>query len=203
MGIDDGRNLYEVLGVPVDASTSAIRKAFHKLALRLHPDKLVGSEAEGVGTENSASFLLIKDAADRLLDSYQRSLYDAHLGLSLVRDVGAVSDTFDLWEDFTLSLPNEADAKNAEHVSNPSGSLSIYYMECRCGGMYEVISLEGARENRTAVENVEPHTQTISTFEYNGKKRVRHVVECDCCSLVIAVAGKDVDQHSEVIPLIE
>ena len=32
-------NYYDVLGVAKDASTKDIRKAFKKLALKLHPDK--------------------------------------------------------------------------------------------------------------------------------------------------------------------
>ena len=33
------KNLYTVLGVETDATTSQIKKAYHKLALELHPDK--------------------------------------------------------------------------------------------------------------------------------------------------------------------
>ena len=33
------RDLYEVLGVPKDASSSVIRAAYRKLAVQLHPDK--------------------------------------------------------------------------------------------------------------------------------------------------------------------
>ena len=33
------KDLYEVLGVERDASDSQIKRAYHKLALRYHPDK--------------------------------------------------------------------------------------------------------------------------------------------------------------------
>eukprot|EP00039_Didymoeca_costata_P001226 m.50873 g.50873 ORF g.50873 m.50873 type:complete len:71 (+) comp10691_c0_seq1:148-360(+) len=32
-------DLYKVLGINKDATTSQIRKAYHKLALKVHPDK--------------------------------------------------------------------------------------------------------------------------------------------------------------------
>ncbi|KAL0803037.1 hypothetical protein Bca101_058213 [Brassica carinata] len=38
-GCSSDRNLYEVIGVGATATQQEIRKAYHKLALRLHPDK--------------------------------------------------------------------------------------------------------------------------------------------------------------------
>ena len=35
-----GSDLYEVLGVPQDATQSEIRRAYRKLALKFHPDKV-------------------------------------------------------------------------------------------------------------------------------------------------------------------
>ena len=36
-----GRNFYEVLGVPRDASTAAIKSAYRKLSLKYHPGECV------------------------------------------------------------------------------------------------------------------------------------------------------------------
>jgi curved DNA-binding protein CbpA len=41
---DDQMHLLQVLGVSQSATHDEIRKAYHKLALRLHPDKNPGDE---------------------------------------------------------------------------------------------------------------------------------------------------------------
>lgn len=40
------KDYYEILGVPKDASDRQIKKSFHKLAMRYHPDKNKSPDAE-------------------------------------------------------------------------------------------------------------------------------------------------------------
>lgn len=40
------RDYYDILGVPRDATDRQIKKAFHKLALKYHPDRNKGADAE-------------------------------------------------------------------------------------------------------------------------------------------------------------
>lgn len=61
-------NLYNILGVPVDATTEEICKSFRKLSLIHHPDKSK--------VDSKEDFLKIKRAYDILKDEDTRKIYD-------------------------------------------------------------------------------------------------------------------------------
>src|SRR5580693_5691686 len=63
-------DLYAVLGVTKDAETSALKKAYRKLAGQLHPDKNPGNKA------SEARFKQVNHAYDVLGDAKKRKLYD-------------------------------------------------------------------------------------------------------------------------------
>ncbi|CAH8848010.1 unnamed protein product [Trichobilharzia szidati] len=66
---DDKRNYYEILGLTKSASTSDIKKAFRKLAVKYHPDK---NKDKGAQEE----FVKIAEAYDVLSDEEKRRQYD-------------------------------------------------------------------------------------------------------------------------------
>uniref|UniRef100_A0A8C6TUN5 DnaJ homolog subfamily B member 9 n=1 Tax=Neogobius melanostomus TaxID=47308 RepID=A0A8C6TUN5_9GOBI len=63
------RDFYDILGLPKDASERQIKKAFHKLALKYHPDRNKGPDAE-------AKFREIAEAYETLSDDKRRREYD-------------------------------------------------------------------------------------------------------------------------------
>uniref|UniRef100_A0A3P9IQA5 DnaJ homolog subfamily B member 9 n=1 Tax=Oryzias latipes TaxID=8090 RepID=A0A3P9IQA5_ORYLA len=63
------RDYYDILGVPKDATERHIKKAFHKLALKYHPDRNKGPDAE-------AKFREIAEAYETLSDDKRRREYD-------------------------------------------------------------------------------------------------------------------------------
>ncbi|XP_028305932.1 dnaJ homolog subfamily B member 9-like [Gouania willdenowi] len=63
------RDYYDILGVPRDATERQIKKAFHKLALKYHPDRNKGPDAE-------STFREIAEAYETLSDEKRRREYD-------------------------------------------------------------------------------------------------------------------------------
>ncbi|XP_010279016.1 PREDICTED: chaperone protein dnaJ 6-like [Nelumbo nucifera] len=64
------KSLYEILGVERTASQQEIKKAYYKLALRLHPDKNPGDE------EAKEKFQQLQKVISILGDEEKRALYD-------------------------------------------------------------------------------------------------------------------------------
>lgn len=86
----DTQKLYDILGVPKNASEADIKKAFKKLALKHHPDK--GGDVE--------KFKEISGAAEILSDPEKRKVYDQY-GLEGLSGEGGGggggSDIFDMF----------------------------------------------------------------------------------------------------------
>jgi molecular chaperone DnaJ len=67
-GMEKPKDYYQLLGVPRDASLTAIRRAFQKLARRLEPERA------------EAGFAELQAAYDTLTDAERRRRYDDELG---------------------------------------------------------------------------------------------------------------------------
>lgn len=63
------KDYYRILGVPPSADTTAIKKAFRRLAMEHHPDKSKDS------VENSIYFQELQEAYHTLTDPYKREQY--------------------------------------------------------------------------------------------------------------------------------
>ena len=70
------RNHYEALGVEPEAEAADIKKAFRRLALELHPDKISNNATEVERQEAHDFFLDIQDAYFTLSDVERRRKYD-------------------------------------------------------------------------------------------------------------------------------
>lgn len=64
------KNPYEILGVAKDADDATIKKAYHKLVMKYHPDKNAGDKS------SEEKFKEINNAFDVLKDPQKRAAYD-------------------------------------------------------------------------------------------------------------------------------
>ena len=73
MSQEQKQDYYEVLGVAKDANDKDIKKAYHKLALKYHPDKCQGDKKVAQET-----FKIINEAYAVLSDPQKRQQYGIH-----------------------------------------------------------------------------------------------------------------------------
>ncbi|ESQ48811.1 hypothetical protein EUTSA_v10021344mg [Eutrema salsugineum] len=117
---NDGRssekNLYEVLGVGATASPQEIRKAYHKLALRLHPDKNKDDE------EAKEKFQQLQKVISILGDEEKRAVYDQ---TGSVDDADLSGDVVDNLRDFFKAMYKKVTEEDIEEFeANYRGSES-------------------------------------------------------------------------------
>lgn len=67
---------YQVLNVPISATTEEIKKAFRKLALKYHPDKNTEPAASRKYAEIQEAYLTLKDKTTRVAYNYKRYQQD-------------------------------------------------------------------------------------------------------------------------------
>ncbi|KAM0940060.1 putative chaperone protein AtJ6 [Dioscorea sansibarensis] len=110
------KSLYEILGVERTASQQEIKKAYYKLALRLHPDKNPGDE------EAKEKFQLLQKVISVLGDGEKRALYDQ---TGCVDDEGLVGEAaHNLQEFFRSVYKRVTEADIEEFHANYRGSDS-------------------------------------------------------------------------------
>lgn len=72
------KNYYDILGVPKGATERQIKKAFHRLAMKFHPDKNKSPDAEVRFREIAEAYEVLSDESRRR--AYDRSGGSAYMG---------------------------------------------------------------------------------------------------------------------------
>ena len=68
---ENERDYYDILGVPRDADKKTIKEAYHRLAMKWHPDRNKSPDAEAKFKEIAKAYAILSDAN-------KRARYDAH-----------------------------------------------------------------------------------------------------------------------------
>ena len=169
---------YEVLGVSPTASQDEIKRAFRRLALRLHPDKNYQSkeqqqqQEETAPTEPNEAFRRVQKAWD-CLRSTDRQAYDEELAQQATVSASVESSAI------ALSLD-----EFEETVGESDNDRVLIYM-CRCGEAVELWPEDVVELQRPKEEEKEQRKKG----DTNGEEDVTSVlVECAGCSFVYAVS---------------
>lgn len=110
------KSLYEILGVEKAASQQEIKKAYYKLALRLHPDKNPGDE------EAKEKFQQLQKVISILSDEEKRAVYDQ---TGCVDDTDLAGDVVENLKSFFRTMYKKVtDADIEEFEANYRGSDS-------------------------------------------------------------------------------
>lgn len=110
------KSLYEILGVETTASQQEIKKAYYKLALRLHPDKNPDDE------EAKEKFQQLQKVISILGDEEKRALYDQ---TGCVDDADLAGDVVENLKEFFRAMhPKIAEADIEKFEANYRGSES-------------------------------------------------------------------------------
>ncbi|WCJ33943.1 Chaperone protein dnaJ 6 [Euphorbia peplus] len=113
---ENDMNLYEVLGVERTASQQEIKKAYHKLALRLHPDKNPDDE------DAKENFQQLQKVISILGDEEKRAVYDQ---TGCIDDADLAGDVVqNLREYFRAMYKKVTEADIEEFEANYRGSDS-------------------------------------------------------------------------------
>lgn len=123
------KSLYEVLGVESTATQQEIKKAYHKLALRLHPDKNPDDK------EANEKFQQLQKVMSILGDEEKRALYDQ---TGIVNDEDLAGETVQNLHNFFRTMYKKVTVEDIEEFeANYRGSdsekkdLINLYKECR------------------------------------------------------------------------
>jgi molecular chaperone DnaJ len=190
------RDYYDVLGVPRDASSDDIRKAFRKLARQFHPDVNKDAGAE-------AKFKELNEAYEILSDEQKRAAYDryGHSGRGGPGDFSGFGDINDIFNEFFggFARGGAAQRKSPRRGADLRLDLRLDFMEAVFGAEKEVEIVRSEGCPRCSGNGAEPGTQPSRCRTCNGTGEVRRMQQSILGSFVSVTACPACNGAGEVI----
>lgn len=175
-----GRDFYKILGVPRDATTNQIKKAYRKLAMQYHPDKNIDDP------EASEKFQDLGAAYEVLSDEDQRKTYDAR-GEEGLKDMGHGhhGDPFSsFFGDFNFAFGGNGGQRRGQDI--PRGDditvdLDVTLEELYTGNFVEVVRYKPVATEAPGTRkcNCRQEMQTVQLGP--GRFQMTQKEVCDAC----------------------
>jgi molecular chaperone DnaJ len=171
------RDYYEVLGVTKAATKDDIKKAFHKLAHKFHPDKATG-DAEKF-KEVSEAYAILSDEKKRAeYDSYGRVFTDGGTGgfsgagnfdFSQFQDAFNNGFGFDFGDVFTDFFGGTGRSRRGRDISI---DLELSFKESVFGVTRKVLLAKTAKCDTCHGSGAEPGTELVTCTHCNGSGKL-------------------------------
>lgn len=100
---------YKILGIPENADTKTIKRAYHKRLRKYHPDNLKDKSDKEAIKKNREKYKLINEAYNVLNDEYRRKAYDTGKKFESTRSKGFKSQKDSFKEFLKLQEQNMTD----------------------------------------------------------------------------------------------
>lgn len=181
------KDLYRILGVNENASKDEIKKAFRKLAVKYHPDKVKGNkQAEERFKEiNEAHQILSNEKKRQQYDFMRKNPFGAALGQGpggfsgnqsyhfnmddlgdILSGVGGLGDMFDLFG--TKSKRTHRNAKTPTRGVDLQSSINIPFETAAQGGQYTIRITKKGMCSNCAGSGAQPGSKQITCPHCSG-----------------------------------
>jgi molecular chaperone DnaJ len=167
------RDYYEVLGLPRDASTEDIKKAFRKLAFQYHPDRNSDSGAADKFKEINEAYEVLSDADKRAAyDRYGHNGADNLFGRGFEGfDMGGFGDIFEAFFGGT-GRTNRQEPRRGEDLRY---NISVSFEEAALGTEKEIEITRTEVCSTCHGTRSKPGVQPVRCPSCNGTGQIRRV----------------------------
>ncbi|KAL5011054.1 hypothetical protein ScPMuIL_013359 [Solemya velum] len=155
-------NLYDVLDIPKDSSAKDVKRGYHKVSLRVHPDRVSGDEKD----EATKKFQTLGKVYIILSDKEKRAVYDETGEVDDENDIPQDRDWYDYWRILFRKITVD-DIKEFEKEYKESeeelADLKVAYVEAE-GDLDQVMDMVML----ATVEDEPRFTKIIKNWIKNG-----------------------------------
>lgn len=185
-------NYYELLGVPRTADATTLKKVYRRLAMKYHPDRNAGNEAEA-----RAKFQEIKQAYECLSDAKRRAHYDEH-GVDKSVDTSPDVVATVLVDIFQLVIKH---SRTPGILDRATATMKAKIDEIQAQKKRFIDDIRGLKESRDTIKAPDDTPNFFhEVIDAQVAERVAIISQCDAAIETIKRAMTTVSSYSEDKP---